>query len=397
MAEDGTVGTDRGTRGTERERGTSRREADADLMLYRKLVESVHDYAIFALDSQGHIITWNAGAQRFKGYTRDEIVGQHFSVFYPAHERAARKPEWELEVAAREGTYEEEGWRVRKDGSRFWAGVLITALYDDDGTVMGYAKVTRDLTERREAQQRAMDDARRIAAAEASSRAKIEFLTSMSHELRTPLNAIGGYAELLSMGVHGPVTEEQARDLERITLSQRHLLSIINDILNYSRIEAGELGYESEPVPLERSLADVAAMVLPQAVLRGVELDPSPAGPPVVARADRLKVEQILLNLLSNAVKFTPEGGRITVACRVQDGRAAAVVADTGAGIPADQLDSIFEPFVQLGRSLTSGHEGTGLGLAISRDLARAMGGDLTAESTPGEGSAFMLTLPLDA
>jgi PAS domain S-box-containing protein len=396
MAEDGTVGTDRGAGGTERGRGTSRREADADLMLYRKLVESVHDYAIFALDPQGHIITWNAGAQRFKGYTRDEIVGQHFSVFYPAQERAARKPEWELVVAAREGTYEEEGWRVRKDGSRFWAGVLITALYDDEGEVMGYAKVTRDLTERRAAQQRAMDDARRIAAAEASSRAKIEFLTSMSHELRTPLNAIGGYAELLSMGVHGPVTEEQARDLERITLSQRHLLAIINDILNYSRIEAGELAYESGPVPLERSLADVAAMVLPQAVLRGVELEAPPAGTGVVARADRLKVEQILLNLLSNAVKFTPEGGRITVACRVQDGRAAAVVADTGPGIPEDQLDSIFEPFVQLGRSLTSGHEGTGLGLAISRDLARAMGGDLSVESTPGEGSAFTLTLPLD-
>ncbi|HYW14435.1 MAG TPA: histidine kinase dimerization/phospho-acceptor domain-containing protein, partial [Longimicrobium sp.] len=273
MAEDGTVGTDRGAGGTERGRGTSRREADADLMLYRKLVENVHDYAIFALDPEGHIITWNAGAQRFKGYTRDEIVGQHFSVFYPAHERAANKPEWELVVAAREGTYEEEGWRVRKDGSRFWAGVLITALYDDDdGEVVGYAKVTRDLTERRAAQQRAMDDARRIAAAEASSRAKIEFLTSMSHELRTPLNAIGGYAELLSMGVHGPVTEEQARDLERITVSQRHLLAIINDILNYSRIEAGELAYESGPVPLERCLADVAAMVLPQAVLRGVEL-----------------------------------------------------------------------------------------------------------------------------
>jgi PAS domain S-box-containing protein len=391
MSEAGSTGMDRGARGTE-----TLQVVDSELALYRLLVESVRDYAIFALDATGHIATWNAGAQRFKGYTRDEIVGRHFSTFYPAHERAAGKPEWELVVAAREGKYEEEGWRVRKDGSRFWAGVLITALYDPSGKVVGYAKVTRDLTERREAQMRAMEDARRVASAEASSRARFEFLTSMSHELRTPLNAIGGYAELLALGVHGPVTPEQARDLERIMASQRHLLSIVNDILNYSRIEAGQIPYEIGPVPLDRALEGVSGMVQPQALRRGVDVDPVVSAGPVVARADRTRVEQILLNLLSNAVKFTAEGGRVTAECRVQDGRALAIVSDTGSGIPEEQQASIFEPFVQLGRSLTSGHEGTGLGLAISRDLARGMGGDLSVESTVGVGSTFTLSLPMD-
>jgi PAS domain S-box-containing protein len=364
-----------------------------DLALYRLLVESVRDYAIFALDAGGYIRTWNAGAQRFKGYTRDEIVGQHFSVFYPAAERAARKPEWELEVAAREGKYEEEGWRVRKDGSQFWAAVLITAVRDASGELVGFAKVTRDLTERRETQQRAMENELRAAAAEASARARGEFLASMSHELRTPLNAIGGYAELLALGVHGPLTEEQTRALERIAASQRHLLAIINDILDYSRIEAGRLAYERVAVPLEEAIADVAAMLQPQTILRGLEL--VCVVEPVVALADRLKVEQVLLNLLSNAVKFTPEGGRISMACREAGGRAVVTVADTGIGIPPEQVESVFEPFVQVGRSLTSGHQGTGLGLSISRDLARGMGGDLEVESAVDQGSTFTLTLPL--
>jgi PAS domain S-box-containing protein len=396
MAAEGMRGTDGETGGGDRGRSGVRRESDADLMLYRQLVESVRDYAIFALDAGGHVISWNAGAQRFKGYTRDEILGRHFSTFYPDEDLAAGKPEMELVVAAREGKYEEEGWRVRKDGTQFWAGVLITAIYGPDGEVTGYAKVTRDLTERRESQRRAVEDARRVAAAEASSRAKSEFLASMSHELRTPLNAIGGYAELLSMGVHGPVTPEQAQDLERIAASQRHLLAIINDILNYSRIEAGHLAYERDPVPLGKAVAAVVAMVQLQAGRRGLSVAGPEGDADVVARADRIKVEQILLNLLSNAVKFTPEGGRITATCGVLEGRAAVTVADTGEGIPQDQLDTIFEPFVQLGRSLTSGHEGAGLGLAISRDLARGMSGDLTAQSTPGTGSVFTLTLPLE-
>jgi PAS domain S-box-containing protein len=362
--------------------------------LYRLLVESVRDYAIFALDPTGHIISWNAGAERFKGYAADEIIGNHFSIFYPAEDLARGKPALELEVTAREGRLEDEGWRIRKDGSRFWANVVITALRDDTGTLLGFAKVTRDLTERVAAEERAIADARRLAEAEGSNRVKSQFLASMSHELRTPLNAIGGYAQLIEMGLSGLVTDQQREYLTRIRTSQQHLLRIINDLLNYSKIEAGKLTYERHPVPLASVIETVTSMISPQATSRGITLRRGECLNDVIGIGDRLKIEQIVLNLLTNAVKFTPPGGTVTIACRNSGENAVITVGDTGQGIPADKVDEIFEPFVQLGRSLSSGHEGAGLGLAISRDLARAMNGDVTVESTPGKGSLFTLALP---
>ena len=363
--------------------------------LYRLLIEGVSDYAIFALDAQGHIATWNPGAQRLKGYRAHEIIGKHFSVFYPEEDIRAGKPPWELEVATAEGRLEDEGWRLRKDGTRFWANVVITALRDDTGTLVGFAKITRDLTERMEGQERAIQNARRLAEVEALSRAKSQFLASMSHELRTPLNAIGGYAELIEMGLGGSVTDQQREYLSRIRGSQQHLLRIINDLLNYSRIEAGKVNYDKEPVSLPAVIEAVTAMVGPQATTKGITIVRPPCGD-VVAIGDRLKIEQVVLNLLSNAVKFTPPGGKITVDCRFKDGKATLSVADTGPGIPLDRVDDIFEPFVQLGRSLSSGHEGAGLGLAISRDLARNMNGDITVETGAGRGATFTLSLPRD-
>ncbi len=364
------------------------------LALYKVLVDTVQDYAIFALDRTGHVQTWNAGARRIKGYEPSDIIGRHFSTFYPPEDVARGKPANELVVASRDGRIEDEGWRVRKDGSRFWAHVVITAIRDDAGRLVGFGKVTRDLTERLAAQQQALADERRVAAAEAANRAKAEFLTVMSHELRTPLNAIGGYTDLLTLGLGGPVSEEQRDYLGRIRRSQQHLLGIINDLLNYTRIEAGQVGYDIGPVPLREVADAVLPMVEPQAAARGIVLEQAPCPPTAVARADRAKVEQILLNLLSNAVKFTDAGGRVLVSCAAEDDAVALRVHDTGLGIPGEQLDAIFEPFVQLGRTLTTSHEGTGLGLAISRDLARAMGGELAADSAVGEGSTFTLTLP---
>ena len=361
---------------------------------FRLLVQNVKDYGIFMLDPRGYIVSWNEGAHNIKGYTAEEIIGRHFSTFYPAADVAAGKPPWELEVAIRDGRFEEEGWRVRKDGSLFWANVVITALWDDTATLVGFAKVTRDLTERRAAHERALADARRISEAEVSNRAKTEFLAAMSHELRTPLNAIGGYAELMQLGIGGPVSEHQREYLTRIRGSQQHLLGIITDLLNYSRIEAGQLTYELAPVSADRIIDTVFPLVEPQAVSKALTLVHAPCDTDVVANADRTKAEQILLNLLSNAVKFTPAGGEVTVWCAVVDRKIAISVRDTGPGIPSDKLVSIFEPFVQLGRSLTSPHEGTGLGLAISRDLARAMGGEVSVESTLGVGSTFTMTLP---
>ncbi|HEV8237362.1 MAG TPA: ATP-binding protein, partial [Gemmatimonadaceae bacterium] len=233
--------------------------------------------------------------------------------------------------------------------------------------------------------------------AETANRSKSEFLAVMSHELRTPLNAIGGYAELMELGIRGPITAEQQADLSRIQQSQRHLLGLINGVLNYARVEAGAVEYAVEDVPLSEVLASCEALIVPQVRGRGLTFERSQLDEQLRARADREKVQQILLNLLSNAVKFTESGGRISVEC-VEGSPAATLVAlrviDTGIGIAADQLARVFEPFVQVDAKLTRTREGTGLGLAISRDLARGMGGDLTAESTPGVGSIFTLTLP---
>ena len=364
--------------------------------LYQLLVESVRDYAIFALDATGHVLTWNRGAERVKGYRAEEIIGRHFSAFYPPEDIASRKPWWELEVAVRDGRFEDEGWRLRKDGSAFWANVVITPLYNPDGTLRGFAKITRDLTERRAAELRAIADTRRVAEAEAANRTKSEFLRSMSHELRTPINATLGYAELIQTGVAGSVTDQQKEFLTRLCTSQRHLLQIITDMLDYSRIEAGHMEYNLAPVDPHQIVGAVFPMVEPQAAAAQIILLHEPGTHTATARADLRKAGQVILNLLSNAVKFTPAGGTIAITYDASDSAVSITVADTGPGIKSAELDAIFEPFVQVGRSLTSAHQGTGLGLAISRELARAMGGDLLVSSVPGQGANFTLVLPRD-
>jgi signal transduction histidine kinase len=281
---------------------------------------------------------------------------------------------------------------LRKDGSRFWANVVITALRDTSGTLVGFAKVTRDLTERRASEQRAIEDARRIAGAESAIKTKSEFLAAMSHELRTPLNAIGGYAELLLLGISGELTAKQRDYINRLRHSQQHLLAIINDLLNFSRIEAGRVTYDLQPMSLGQSIRRVVPMVESQTRERGLNVR-------VVATADHrvvadpAKVEQILLNLLSNAAKFTDRGGSITIEQFADSGHAGVRLTDTGIGIAAGMLEAIFEPFVQVGRTHATPREGAGLGLAISRDLARAMGGDITLQSTLEVGSTFELRL----
>jgi signal transduction histidine kinase len=266
--------------------------------------------------------------------------------------------------------------------------------------------VVQDITRRREAEEERLrlmetaEAARREA--ELANRAKSDFLASMSHELRTPLNAIGGHAQLLTMGIHGPLTEAQRFTIERIERAQRHLLGVITDILNYAKLESGTIEYDMGDVSVAATLADVLPMVEPLAASRTLAIDaPSPARiTPLQVRADREKLAQVLLNLLSNAVKFTPTGGRIAIeAGRSGDGSMVQLrVRDTGVGIPADRLEAIFEPFVQVrlgGHPYSARAEGTGLGLSISRELARAMGGDLVVESRLGEGSTFTLTLPV--
>jgi len=253
-----------------------------------------------------------------------------------------------------------------------------------------WAAVAMDNAHLYEAEQRAR------ALAEQANKAKSEFLANMSHELRTPLNAIGGYADLIVDGIRGPITDAQRADLDRIKKNQRYLLSLINDILNFAKLEAGRVQFSVKSVSMNEALGQMEALVQPQLEQKKLSYEYTCCDASYTAKADPERIQQILLNLLSNAIKFTPPGGEIKVLCVAKPTHMEVRVSDTGVGIPSDKLESVFEPFVQLDRGQPSGNVGTGLGLAISRDLARAMGGDLRARSTVGEGSTFILSLPRD-
>ena len=259
--------------------------------------------------------------------------------------------------------------------------------------IAGWAAVAMDNARLYAAQERARAEAEEAQRrAEHANRAKSDFLAAMSHDLRTPLNAIGGYLQLITEGIYGPVTEQQVEAMARIARAQQHLLSLINDVLNFARIEAGRLQLQLEPLALAALLGEVRGLIEPQVTARGLrfELEPPPAG--VTLFADRERTLQVLLNLLGNAMKFT-ERGHVLLRAQVEGDGVAIAVEDTGRGIPADKLEAIFDPFVQAARS-SAEREGVGLGLAISRELARAMGGDITVRSTPGAGSTFTLQLP---
>jgi signal transduction histidine kinase len=228
----------------------------------------------------------------------------------------------------------------------------------------------------------------------AANRAKGAFLAVMSHELRTPLTAIGGYAELIEMGLRGPVTADQVRDLRSIQLSQRHLLRLIDQVLDHARVEMGAVHYDLVDIAVTNALTTAEGLVIPQVRARDITYTVGACDPALVVRADAGKLQQILLNLLGNAIKFTDAGGRITVECRARGQVVTISVEDTGIGIAPEKLDSVFEPFVLAEIDIARNRTGVGLGLAISRDLARGMGGDLTVTSAPGRGSTFVLALP---
>jgi PAS domain S-box-containing protein len=361
---------------------------------FRLMVESVVDYAIFMLDAEGRVASWNAGAQRIKGYAAGEIVGEHFSRFYPAEEIARGKPQRALEVASREGRFEEEGWRLRKDGSTFWASVVITAVRDDTERLLGFAEVTRDLTERKQVEA-ALVDAK--VEAERASESKSQFLANMSHELRTPLNSLLILARLLADNIGGNLNDKQVRFAQTIYASGMDLLTLINDLLDLAKIESGAVtALHMAPAPLEELRAELERTFRQVAQEKGLQfaIEIAPGLPPTI-RTDATRLKQILKNLLANGFKFTQQGGvRLRIAPR-EPRSVAFSVSDTGIGIAPDKQRIIFEAFQQADGTTSRKYGGTGLGLSISRELTRLLGGELELSSEPGKGSSFTLVLPL--
>ncbi|MCF5052620.1 PAS domain S-box protein [Pseudomonas syringae] len=351
----------------------------------RLIIDGVKDYGIFALDSAGHVTSWNNGAERIKGYTEQEILGQHFSVFY-LPEECPQHPDMALHEATRDGDYTEEGWRCRKDGTRFWASVVITAQYDSTGALRGFSKITRDITDRRAAEI-ALGTAREEA--ERASRAKSEFLSRMSHELRTPLNSILGFAQLLDMDS----LAGQKPQVGHILRAGQHLLTLINEVLDIAKIEAGRLPLNIEPIALAGTLREALALVSPMATDAGIELQALPAlAADIGIAADRQRLTQVLLNLLSNAIKYNRPQGRVSIEVKVEGQRIGVSVCDTGKGIAADHIGQLFKPFERLGADPNV--EGSGLGLALSKSLLEKMHGKLSVHSQHGSGSRFTLELP---
>jgi len=356
---------------------------------FRLMVESVTDCAIVMLDSEGRVVSWNTGAQRIKGYSAEEIVGQHFSRFYPPADIARGTPQHDLDVAAAEGRYEVEGWRVRKDGTLFWANVVFTAIRDAAGNARGFAKLTRDLTERRLVEQ-TLTLAK--GAAEKANLAKSEFLSSMSHELRSPLNAILGFAQLMDSDAT-PATPSQKGSIAEILRAGWYLLELINEILDLAQIESGKLSLSLEPTSLAELIPECQAMIEPQAQGRGIRMTFPQFDRPWFIAADRTRLKQVLINLLSNAVKYNQAGGTVILDCDGSTAERTRInVRDTGAGLPPEKLAQLFQPFNRLGQE-RGAEQGTGIGLVMSKRLIDLMGGVLGVESRVGVGSVFWCEL----
>ena len=357
--------------------------------MFRLLVESVVDYAIFLLDTDGRVTSWNTGARRIKQYEAQQIIGRHFSAFYPEEDVLAGKPQRLLALARERGTVHDEGWRVRKDGSRFWASVVITAVHDGKGDLRGFAKITRDITERKAAE----ETQRALLVAQEVNRAKDEFLAIVSHELRTPLTSILGWARMLRLGgLDEGTTEEALNALERSAQAQVHL---IEDLLDDARIASGKLRLNKRLLEITPLVRAAVADVSPTADAKSIRIvsDLECDACPIVGDATRL--QQVVWNLLSNAIKFTPDGGTVEVRLKNAGANAEIEIRDTGRGIEAELVPQLFQRFRQ-GEPSAGRKGGLGLGLAISRYIVEQHGGGVEARSEGiGKGATFTIRLPL--
>ena len=356
---------------------------------FQLMVESVTDCAIIMLDQDGRVESWNEGAQRIQGYKAKEIIGQHNSRFFTQEDIAINKPERALQEAAAADRSEDNGWRVRKDGSTFWANVVMTAIRDAAGTLRGYATLERDMTERQRVE---FELNKAKATAEAANLAKSEFLSSMSHELRTPLNAILGFAQLMESDIPAPSLSQKV-SIDQILQAGWYLLALINEVLDLSLIESGRLSLSQEKMSLAEVLSDCQSMMEPLALKRGITMKFPEFDAACYVMADRTRVRQILVNLLSNAIKYNRPNGSIVVECVTRtQGYVRLSVTDTGLGLTAEKLSPLFQPFNRLGQE-DGAEQGTGIGLVVTKRLVEVMKGTIGVDSTVGKGTVFWIDL----
>jgi PAS domain S-box-containing protein len=360
---------------------------------YRDLVDRAPSI-VCELKPDGTLIFVNQAVRTLLGHDPATLVGRDWM------ERLIAAPDSSARMIRSMHAGDVTGFELplrAASGQIRWIAFNSANRYSPDGRLEGVVLFGIDVTDRREAEDRARELAAAQVAraeAEAANQAKTQFLAVMSHELRTPLNAVIGYVQLLEMGLRGPVTPAQTDDLGRIRRSTVHLLGLINDLLNFARLEAGEVSFVYGQFRVLELLEKLRTLTATQAAEKGHRLLIGPCPPDLKVWGDREKVDQILINLVSNAIKFTPDGGVIRVDCAQDGDFVRMAVDDTGPGISTAKIERIFEPFVQVDKELTRTHEGVGLGLAISRDLARAMNGEILVASKPGAGSTFTLRLP---
>lgn len=367
---------------------------------YRSLVEQVGDYGIFMLDTKGRIISWNEGARRIKGYNAKDVIGKYFSIFYPQEDIVDGKPPRELRIARTTGKYEEEGWRLRKDGSRFWASIVITAVYDNEHRLTGFSKVTRDLTERKLAEQSLQESSNKYRQLveelratnrqlSAANRELEQFTAIVSHDLKEPVRTVKSFLHLINQHINQKKYELLDKSVAKSIQGAQRMQDLIDNLLHYSQISKSDLNRER--LDLKDIFAE-AQQNLEEAIRK------SEAHISVDIRShelfgDRVQLVQLFQNLLSNALKFTDETApEVTVRSSSAEGLTTVVVTDNGIGIPAEHLEKVFGVFKRL--HFPSQYPGTGVGLAICQKVVERHNGKIWAESQPGQGASFYVTLP---
>lgn len=365
---------------------------------YRLLVESVQDYAIFMLDTEGNIASWNIGAQKLKGYTQDEIVGRHFSIFYTEEDILKEKPRKELEECIAIGRTEDEYWRVRKDGTKFWANVVITALRSKKGTLIGYAKVTRDLTERKrheDALRRANQQLKsQQAELEVLNSAKDEFIAIASHQLRTPATGVKQYLGLIKDGYFGDLSRQQEKIITKAYETNDRQIELVNSLLRVAQIDAGKMVLSLERTELVKVVGSIVDEMTGNFKKRHQEVSIAAPHGAVYVRVDPVRFRMVLENLIDNASKYTPDGGSVTITVNADVSSTNIEITDTGVGIDQLSIAKLFTKFSRLQNEMSDSVSGSGLGLYWVKKIIELHGGEVHVTSKEGVGSKFTITLP---